>query len=237
MASKVLLFIGSGARIGASTVKTFLKAGYKVAQASRSLKPEESTEDDLHLVIDATEPESITAAFEETRKKLGEPNVVIYNVAAVHFVEASDPLPHISLSDFTTDLAINTTSAFMAAREALTSFNTHPYSTRKTFLYTGNVLNEQNPIPGFLTNGVGKSATAYLIAEADEIYKKKGIRFHFVDERSAEGKPMYNRISGDGHAEFFLKLAEGGKGDEVPWQATFVSGKGYAQFPVRGVEL
>lgn len=88
MASKILLFIGSGANIGASTVKTFLGAGYKVAQASRSLKPEDSTEDNLHLLVDATKPESITKAFEETRKKLGEPNVVIYNGISIREVQS-----------------------------------------------------------------------------------------------------------------------------------------------------
>ncbi|PPJ61365.1 hypothetical protein CBER1_09460 [Cercospora berteroae] len=237
MASKILLFIGSGANIGASTVKTFLAAGYKVAQASRSLKPEDSTEDNLHLVVDATKPESITKAFEETRKKLGEPNVVIYNAAAAHFGGGADTLNHVSLSDFTTDLTINTTSPFVAAQEALKSFNTLPSATRKTFFFTGNLLNEQKAIPGLLTLGVGKSATAYLIAEADLVYRKQGIRFHYVDERTEVGGPIYNGVSGEGHANFFLALAEGGKGDEVPWQATFVSGKGYVEFPIRGVEF
>lgn len=100
------------------------------------------------------------------------------------------------------------------------------------FAFTGNLLNEQKPLPGLLTLGVGKSATAYLIAEANAVYKPKGYDFYYVDERVASGAPPYNNISGSGHAEFFLDLAEGKAGD-VPWQATFVSGKGYQQFPIR----
>ena len=80
MTSKPVLFlIGSGANIGASTVKTFLANGYKVAQASRSAKSADSTQDNLHVALDITKPDTITEAFQTVRQKLGEPSVVIYN--------------------------------------------------------------------------------------------------------------------------------------------------------------
>lgn len=75
----VLLLIGSGANIGASTVRTFLANGYKVAQASRSAKSAESTADNLHVALDITRPDTVTEAFKTVRQKLGEPSVVIYN--------------------------------------------------------------------------------------------------------------------------------------------------------------
>ena len=53
-------------------------------------------------------------------------------------------------------------------------------------------------------------------------------RFHYADEREADGQPVYNRIDGPGHAEFFLQLAQG-RGD-IPWLATFVKGHGYKDF-------
>lgn len=79
MTSKILFLIGSGANIGAATVRTFLAAGWKVAQASRSAKAEESTSENLRLFIDLAKPETVTEAFKEVRAKLGEPNAVIYN--------------------------------------------------------------------------------------------------------------------------------------------------------------
>lgn len=36
------------------------------------------------------------------------------------------------------------------------------------------------------------------------------------------------QLDGDAHAEFYAELAGGG--DEVPWHATFVKGKGYVKF-------
>ncbi|USW52009.1 Putative short-chain dehydrogenase/reductase SDR, NAD(P)-binding domain superfamily [Septoria linicola] len=248
MTSKILFLIGSGANIGAATVKTFLTAGWRVAQASRSAKTEDSTPDNLHLFVDLAKPETVTEAFKEVRAKLGELNAVIYNAAAHHMGGAPNPLFHPALSDFTTDLTINTTSAFVAAREALTSFQSPSRSSPsipKTFSYTGNLLNEQNPTPGLLTLGVGKNATAYMIAEADAVYgnretspvKGGGARFYYVAERLEDGRSPYQAISGQGHAEFFLELAEGRAGDDVPWQATFVSGKGYTKFAYRGMQL
>lgn len=52
-------------------------------------------------------------------------------------------------------------------------------------------------------------------------------RFYYVDERTAEGKPMLNGVNGPGHADFFASLVDGA---EVPWHATFVSGQGYKKF-------
>jgi hypothetical protein len=53
--------------------------GYRVAMAARSLKPEDSTDDKLHLSVDLSNPDSIGPAFSSLRKQWGEPSVVFYN--------------------------------------------------------------------------------------------------------------------------------------------------------------
>lgn len=53
-------------------------------------------------------------------------------------------------------------------------------------------------------------------------------RFFFADERAATGDPVYGGISGAAAAEFYLTLAE--EGAEIPWYASFVSGKGFVDF-------
>jgi hypothetical protein len=53
--------------------------------------------------------------------------------------------------------------------------------------------------------------------------------FYFADERTAEGRPVNNNVSGDAHAEAYLQLAEGKV--EQPWHTTFVAGKGFVDFP------
>ena len=51
-----------------------------------------------------------------------------------------------------------------------------------------------------------------------------------MDERHDDGTFMTTDLQGWAHAEFFLSLVER-KAGEVPWQATFVGGKGYVEFP------
>lgn len=77
--------------------------------------------------------------------------------------------------------------------------------------------------------GIGKSSSWYLIQAlvATESFASEGYRFYYVDERTPKGKAMHH-ISGPGHAEFFLHLAESQRQEEP--LATFVRGKGHVRF-------
>lgn len=55
-------------------------------------------------------------------------------------------------------------------------------------------------------------------------------RFYYADERKADGSAAYMDLSGEGHGEHYLHLAEGKEQD--PWQQTFVKGKGYKDFSI-----
>lgn len=80
-----------------------------------------------------------------------------------------------SLADFESDIAINTTSLYVAVKEALVSFDALPSTAAKAFLYTGNKLNE-GPAPALLTLGVGKVSSAQIIELASTVYGKKGYK-------------------------------------------------------------
>lgn len=94
--------------------------------------------------------------------------------AGAHFTSVSDPVAA-SLDDFATDIAINTTSLYAAVKESLAGFDRLPSSGHKTFLYTGNILNTR-PMPGLLTLGVGKVASAQIIELAAGAYGAKGYK-------------------------------------------------------------
>jgi hypothetical protein len=81
----------------------------------------------------------------------------------------------LSLSDFSRDLNINTVSAYAAAIEAKTAFDSLPQSAARTFIYTGNILNV-SPMAQFVTLGVGKTASAHVLQIASEAYKEKGYK-------------------------------------------------------------
>ena len=145
-----------------------------------------------------------------------------------HFTTPKDSF---ALSDeaFAEDMAVNTTSAFVAVHEALSSFKALGTEEPRTFIYIGRPSDEDTA-PGLLSIGMAKAASARMIGMADFLYKGEGMRFFYVDERHLNGSNMNAELGGQMHAEFFLNLAERTIGD-VLWQATYVRDKGYTAFP------
>ncbi|KAK5991478.1 hypothetical protein PT974_09761 [Cladobotryum mycophilum] len=211
-ATKILLVLGAGKNIGQHIAQGFKAAGYKIALVSRSAADNETTpEGYLTLKGDLTQPS-------------------IYNAAAVS--QPADQQNHFSIpiKDLDADLAVNHTSAYVAAGQAVAGFDTLPKDTPKVFIYTGNLLAAvTKPVPFFTSLGIGKSAASYWIGASSQLYKDKGYKFYFADERTETGDPVGNAISGPAAAEFYVELADDKK--EVPWFATFVPGKGYVDFP------
>ena len=73
------------------------------------------------------------------------------------------------------NFAVNTFSVIEAAREAVAVFEQLPATASRTFIYTGNFLNEVVllPVVGY---GLTKAATAQLIHAASKAYKDRGFR-------------------------------------------------------------
>ncbi|KAF2111046.1 putative short-chain dehydrogenase [Lophiotrema nucula] len=224
----VAIILGAGANVGQHVSRAFAVKGYRIGLVARSLKEADSTADTVNISADFSDPSSIVKAFDTTRNSLGSPSVVIYNAGAASANPANDPLS-LPLADFTHDLSINTTSAFVAAQQAVLAFEGLPEHMPKTFIYTGNILNTTS-IPTLMSLGVGKSATARMIESAATAYQDRGFRrvFYYCDERKVDGSAAYFDIDGPAHAEFYVHLA--GAASQGPWQQTFVKNVGYKQF-------
>lgn len=84
-------------------------------------------------------------------------------------------------------------------------------------------------MPSIFALGLTKSSVWYMVQTlvATPLFASKKYRFYYADERTPEGKGM-RFVSGPGHAEFFLRLAEQEERGEP--LATFVRGKGYVEF-------
>jgi NAD(P)-dependent dehydrogenase (short-subunit alcohol dehydrogenase family) len=160
------------------------------------------------------------------------PSVVVWNAATLTPPPTPDSVLSVPTEQFTKDLNVNTVSPYVAAQEAVKSWASMGEGQQggnKTFIYTGNALNQSvMPVPLFLTLGVGKSASAHWIGLADALYSEKGYRFFYADQRLPDGAPMGNNVDGPAHGEFYAQLVQREK--EVPWLATFVKGKGYVKF-------
>ncbi|RWA13728.1 hypothetical protein EKO27_g1397 [Xylaria grammica] len=229
-AAPVVLILGSGPRIGASVAQGFASKGYKVAVASRRGTGAKTPEGYLSLQADFAKPDSIPALFSSVKAEFSSPpSVVVYNAAALTPPPDKDSPLTIAADSVTADLNVNTVSPYVAAQQAVAGWETLPASTKKAFIYTGNILNlSVVPVPIFTNLGMGKSASAYWIGVADAAYAARGYRFFYADERAADGKSKGADVDGPAHADFFAQLAnhEG----NVPWLATFVTGKGYVHF-------
>ena len=79
MTSPVALILGAGANVGQNVGRAFAAKGYKVALAARGLKAEDSTQDQLHIQADFSDPSSISTIFEKVKSQFGLPHVVVYN--------------------------------------------------------------------------------------------------------------------------------------------------------------
>ncbi|KAJ6257752.1 3-beta-hydroxysteroid dehydrogenase [Drechslerella dactyloides] len=227
--SAVALILGAGANIGHHVGRALAAKGYKVVLASRSAKDDSGDANTVRIQSDLSDPDSVVKAFATVRSQFGHPSVVVYNAAAATPSDPKNPFS-ISTADFTRGLTINITSVFVAAQQAVIGFKELPASASKTFIYTGNCLNEA-PLAPLMDLGVGKSATAHMIRSAAEAFKDQGFKFYYADERTADGGPAYSAIDGPAHGKLYAELAEGT--EQGPWQQTFVKGVGYKQFPPR----
>lgn len=81
MATKapVALIFGAGPNIGQAVANRFFSKGFQVALAARSLKEADSTESQLNVPTDLSNPNEVVDAFGKVRKALGIPSVVFYN--------------------------------------------------------------------------------------------------------------------------------------------------------------
>lgn len=80
MASKVILILGAGPRVGYSVARKFKREGYNVAVASRNPDEQKAKEEGfLAVTVDLVDISSVKAAFAQVKEKLGIPNVVVYN--------------------------------------------------------------------------------------------------------------------------------------------------------------
>jgi NAD(P)-dependent dehydrogenase (short-subunit alcohol dehydrogenase family) len=177
-ANPVVLILGAGPRIGASVAKKFASNGYKVAVASRSGSGTKTAEGVLSLKADFTKVDSIPALFNTVRTEFhASPSVVIYNAGAYTNPPDKDSIFSIPAESVALDLNVNTISPYVAAQQAVNGWETLPKETKKTFIYTGNILNVSiMPVPMMLNPGMGKSASAFWIGFADAIYSVQGFR-------------------------------------------------------------
>lgn len=119
--TKVAVVVGVGPGLGGAAARRFAKGGYAVAMMARSHAKLEglaaSIADEggraIGVAVDAGEPDSVSRAFAEVRRGLGDPDVLVYNAGAFEV----GGLMELSPAQFERSWRINAFGAFLAARE------------------------------------------------------------------------------------------------------------------------
>ena len=106
--------------------------------------------------------------------------MVICNAGSFTAPPDKDSVLSIPVENLVRDFAVNTISPYVAAYEAAKAWDVmgkEGEGTKKTFIYTGNILNTVVlPVPMLTDAGMGKAASAYWIGVADANFAAKGYR-------------------------------------------------------------
>ena len=138
MSDRVAAVLGVGPGLGAAVARRFAGEGYGVALMARREESvvgvKEEIEDGggtaLPVLVDATDPDSVAAAFERVRGELGDPEVFVYNAGAFQM----GGILGLSPEQFDRCFRANCAGAFYAAQQVLRAMIE---AGRGTILLTG----------------------------------------------------------------------------------------------------
>lgn len=121
--SKVAVVLGVGPGLGAAVAHRFAREGFVVGLMARSSQQltqiqseiEQSGGKALSVTVDATDPASVKAAFEQVRSQLGSPEVFVYNAGAFKMAGILELTPE----QFESSWKVNCFGAFLAVQQVL----------------------------------------------------------------------------------------------------------------------
>jgi NAD(P)-dependent dehydrogenase (short-subunit alcohol dehydrogenase family) len=111
------LIVGAGAGISASLARRLSALGVKVGMAARDigkLGPLLAETGAAAFAADASKANSVAALFEEATKRIGEPDIVVYNASA----RVPGPLAELDPAAVELALSITAFGAFLVAQQA-----------------------------------------------------------------------------------------------------------------------
>jgi NAD(P)-dependent dehydrogenase (short-subunit alcohol dehydrogenase family) len=111
------LIVGAGSGLSASIARLFAKEGLTVALAARdTAKLEQLCKETRAQAIacDATQPAEVSQLFDETERRLGSPDVVVYNASA----RVRGPISSLDPLDVERSISVSAFGAFLVAQAA-----------------------------------------------------------------------------------------------------------------------
>lgn len=173
---KLFLIVGMGDGIGLAVSRRFAKEGFAIAMIARSEAKLQGFKDTLKaegysahsFVADAGDEFSLKAAIAAIQTQLGNPEVLIYNVAVPNMNNVLDETVERLMSDFNA----NVTGALVATQAVLPAMKAQGTGT---ILFTGGGFS-MYPSPDFASLSIGKAGIRSLAKMLAEALKPGGVR-------------------------------------------------------------
>jgi NAD(P)-dependent dehydrogenase (short-subunit alcohol dehydrogenase family) len=173
---RTALIVGAGAGISASLARRFTALGVKIGVAARDigkLGPLVAETGAAAFAADASKADVVAALFEEATKRIGAPEIVVYNAGA----RVLGSLAEVDPAAVERALAVTAFGAFLVAQQAAKRMVPHG---RGAILFTGATAG----VKGFANSAafaMGKFALRGLAQSAARELGPKGIHVaHFV---------------------------------------------------------
>jgi NAD(P)-dependent dehydrogenase (short-subunit alcohol dehydrogenase family) len=206
---RIALIVGAGPGISASVARGLAAAGLKVGLAARNIEklaPLAAEIGAQTFAVDASDPEAVARLFAEADRRLGEPEIVLYNASA----RAPGPIAEIDPETVRRAVEISAFGAFLVTQQAARRMIPHEHGA---ILLTGASASVKG-YPLSAAFAMGKFALRGLAQSTARELGPKGIHVaHFVIDggvRSARRPDPNDRpdstLDPDGIAQTYLEI-------------------------------
>jgi NAD(P)-dependent dehydrogenase (short-subunit alcohol dehydrogenase family) len=173
---RIALIVGTGSGISASVARGLAAAGLQVGLAARNvekLAPLAAETRAQTFAVDASDPAAVARLFDEADRRLGEPDVVLYNASA----RAHGPIANLDPQAVRKAIEISAFGGFLVVQQAVRRMIPH---SRGAILLTGASASVKG-YPLSAAFAMGKFALRGLAQSTARELGPKGIHIaHFV---------------------------------------------------------
>ena len=115
---KTALIVGAGAGLSASLARRFAAEGIRVALAARDIRKLDALRGEAGaeaFACDASDPDQVARLFDEVDRRVGAPDVVVYNASS----RARGAFVDLAAADVEQTIAVTAFGAFLVAQQAV----------------------------------------------------------------------------------------------------------------------
>ena len=224
LTGKVAVVTGASKGIGAAIARALAKAGAAVAVNYASNKADadrvvgeivKAGGKAVAIQADVAKRDDVKRLFEETREKLGRPNILVNNAGVYKF----GPFESVTEKDFHRHFDTNVLGAILATQEAVKAFDGSGGSVINL-----STISSTNPSPNTLLYSASKSAIDTITRELASELAGKGIRVNAIAPGMTETEGFAAAgLSAESAKSlgFTLPMGRLGKPEDIAWVALF----------------